>query len=67
MKLSIDITPEQAGDLAIYLKRLSFNDYLSKTEPHKGKEACIEDAYRMRDALNLVEDAVANVRGFKPR
>lgn len=67
MKLTIDITPEQAADLATYLKRLSFDDYLSKTEPHKGREVCTEDAYRMRDALNLVEDAVADARGFKPR
>lgn len=67
MQLKIDITAEQATDLATYLKRLSFDDYMSKTEPHKGREACTEDAYRMRDALNLVEDAVADMRGFKPR
>jgi hypothetical protein len=67
MKLQVHLTAQQAADLALFLKRLTFEDFLAKTEPHKGKAVCTEDAYRFRDAIGIIEDALEVERGFRPR
>ncbi len=58
MKIKFDMTADEARLLRLYLSRLYFDDYLAKTEPHKGKEQCTEDAYAFRNVLSRVEDAV---------
>jgi hypothetical protein len=60
MKIAFHMTAAEACRLHLYLSRMYFEDYLAKTEPHKGKEQCTEDAYAFRDVLTKVENAVTD-------
>jgi len=65
--LTANLTEAQAADLALWLKRLHFDDWLSHTESWQSREERIEQAYRFRDATFVVEDALAAARGRRPR
>ncbi|MFL6605765.1 MAG: hypothetical protein ACJ8R9_31190 [Steroidobacteraceae bacterium] len=67
IRLTVDLPEAQAADLALWLKRLHFNDWLSHTDSGQSKDERIEQAYRFRDATVLVEDALAIARGRRPR
>ena len=67
VRLTVDIPKAQAADLALWLKRLSFDDWLSHTDSGQSKDERIEQAYRFRDATFLVEDALESARGTRPR
>ena len=59
MKITVEFeSKDQAAYAAMFLDRLSFSDWLEKTEPHLGKEACTERAYRMRNACIQIERAL---------
>jgi hypothetical protein len=67
VRLTVDLTEAQAAELALWLKHLHFDDWLSHTDSGQSKAERIEQAYRFRDATVLVEDALATVRGTRPR
>ncbi len=50
---------EQAAYAFMFLDRCCFSEFYARTEPHLGKEACTERAYRMRDAIGQIERALA--------
>jgi hypothetical protein len=58
MKVTFHMTADEARLLCLYLSCMYFEDYLAKTEPHRGKEQCTKDAYAFRDVLTKVENAV---------
>lgn len=66
MDIKIELQAQQAADLALYLKRLHFDDFLSHTDWHYPKHLRIEQARRFRDAVVLVEKALEDERGFRP-
>lgn len=49
---------EEAAYAHMFLDRCGFTEFLDRTEPHLGKEACTERAYRMRNAINRIEQAL---------
>jgi hypothetical protein len=67
MNIKIELQAQEAADLAQYLTRLHFDDFLSHTDAHYPKDLRIEQAYRFRDAVVLVERALEDERGFRPR
>jgi hypothetical protein len=67
VRLTVDLTEAQAAKLVLWLKHLHFDDWLSHTDSGQSKAERIEQAYRFRDATVLVEDALATVRGTRPR
>jgi hypothetical protein len=67
IRLAVDLPEAQAADLALWLKRLHFNDWLSHTDSGQSKDERIEQAYRFRNATVLVEDALAIARGVRSR
>jgi hypothetical protein len=61
--MSVRITVEfdsmdDAAYAAMFLDRCGFTEFYARTEPHLGKEACTERAYRMRDAVGEIERAL---------
>lgn len=59
VKLDVELTEQQAGDLAQLIKRLSFSDY-------RGCAVDDDEAYRMVAALGRVREALAR-HGYDPR
>jgi hypothetical protein len=49
---------DQAAYAHMFLSRCGFTEFMDRTEPHLGKEACTERAYKMRDAVNQIEIAL---------
>ncbi|MGH8142833.1 MAG: DUF7706 family protein [Steroidobacteraceae bacterium] len=67
MRLTVDLDEREAADLALWLKRVCFEDWLAHTDGFQTKEQRTEQAYRFRDATVKVEDALADARGTRPR
>jgi hypothetical protein len=59
VRIELDLTAEDAWDLAQFLKRVGFREF-------RINAANDDEAYRMRDAANLVRKALAQ-SGFAPR
>lgn len=59
VRIELDLTAEDAWDLAQFLKRVGFQEF-------RINAADDDEAYRMRDAANLVRKALAQ-SGFAPR
>jgi hypothetical protein len=49
---------DEAAYAHMFLSRCGFTEFMDRTEPHLGKEACTERAYRMRDAISRIERAL---------
>lgn len=61
VQLELELTETQAGQLAQFLKRCGFSDFLDKTVNENE-----EDAYLMQAAVLKVREALAEA-GFEPR
>jgi hypothetical protein len=59
VRIELDLTAEDAWDLAQFLKRVGYQEF-------RVNAADDDEAYRMRDAANLVRKALAQ-SGFAPR
>lgn len=59
LKLDIELTDQEAWDLAQFCKRLSFSDF-------EGCSVDENEAYRMRDAQDRVFEALRR-HGYSPR
>lgn len=62
-KLALKITVEfdsfaDAAFARMFLDRCGFAEFYARTEPHLGKEARTERAYRMRNACSHIEKAL---------
>ena len=58
IRITIDFdTIDEASYAFMFLDRCSFTEFLDRTEPHLGKIACTERAYKMRDAVHRIEKA----------
>ncbi|WP_300498921.1 hypothetical protein [Marinobacter sp.] len=62
----LEIDQEAAAALALFLKRLTFDDWLEKTDPSRTSEDRIDHAYWMRKGCAAVERSLANQK-FSPR
>jgi hypothetical protein len=49
---------EDAAYAHMFLDRCGYTEFLERTEPHLGKDLCMERAYRMRDAIARIERAL---------
>lgn len=59
VRVELELTADDAWDLAQFLKRVGFQEF-------RINAADDDEAYRMRDAANLVRKALAQ-SGFAPR
>lgn len=59
VRVEFELTADDAWDLAQFLKRVGFQEF-------RVNAADDDEAYRMRDAANLVRKALAG-KGFAPR
>ncbi len=57
----------QLADLALFLKRVHFGDWLGKTDACWNPEQRKEQAYRFGDAQSVIETALEVARGLRPR
>jgi hypothetical protein len=62
----LEIDQEAAAALALFLKRLTFDDWHEKTDPSRNSEDRIDHAYWMRKGCVAVERSLAD-QGFSPR
>lgn len=67
VRLTVELTPAEAADLALWLKRCHFDNWLEKTDAGQTRDQRTEQAYRFRDASCKVEEALADARGTRPR
>ncbi|SNB59295.1 hypothetical protein SAMN04487880_3541 [Marinobacter sp. es.042] len=61
-----EIDQEAAAALALFLKRLAFEDWHEKTDPSQSLEDRIDQAYWMRKGCEAVERGLWK-EGFQPR
>ena len=61
--VTVELTPERAAALALFLKRLLLDDFTAKCGPHEVKDAL---HYTMQSAAFDVANALAD-KGFDPR
>ena len=61
-----EIDEQAAAALALFLKRLIFEDWRDKTDPSKTLEDRIEHACWMRQGCAAVQEALSK-EGFSPR
>lgn len=61
-----EIDEQAAAALALFLKRLIFEDWQDKTDPSRTLEDRIEHAYWMRNGCEAVQRALSK-EGFSPR
>jgi hypothetical protein len=66
MVCQFEIDEEAAAALALFLKRLTFDDWHGKTDPSRNSEDRIDHAYWMRNGCEAVERGLTN-RGCSPR
>ncbi len=59
VEITVTLTDAQAWELAQFLKRVSFREY-------RNNATCDDEAYLMRDAGDLIRDALAE-QGYAPR
>jgi len=59
IEITVTFTAAQAWQFAQFLKRVSFRDY-------RDNATCDEEAYLMRDAGELIREALAE-QGYAPR
>ena len=67
IRFTVELTAHEAADLALYMKRVTFEDFLSLTDSGQTRQERIEQAYRFRDAAFILEKALAEARGFYAR
>lgn len=60
------VSEDVAQALALFLKRLTFDEWLAVTDPSKQHEARLEHAYLMKRGCEAVQYALAK-QGFAPR
>ncbi|MGH8178556.1 MAG: DUF7706 family protein [Steroidobacter sp.] len=59
IEITVMLTADQAWEFAQFLKRVSFREY-------RNNATCDDEAYLMRDAGELIRDALAE-QGYAPR
>lgn len=59
VEITVTLTDAQAWQFAQFLKRVSFREY-------RNSATCDDEAYLMRDAGELIRDALAE-QGYAPR
>jgi len=59
VEIKVVLTDAQAREYAQFLKRVCFSEYLTNA-------TCDQDAYHMRDAGELIRQALAE-QGYAPR
>ena len=71
MKLELELTPTEAAQLAIFLKRITYDTFLACSNGAAVEEMRIkggndDQAYSMQNAAVRVRDALADA-GYEPR
>ncbi len=58
VRFTVELTPQEARQLHLLLKRLCFADVLEHTDSGQGREQRTEQAYRMIGAAAKVNEAL---------
>ena len=63
--ISVSMSPEVAYELAQFMKRLGFDDFLDKTEAHLSNEVRKSKAHQMSTGIEALRAALAQA-GISP-
>lgn len=66
VRVSVEMTDDQATDYANFYKRLTFSTILELTDPHQPPLGRETEAYGMRNALDVIAKALRE-QGYDPR